>query len=189
MFLPKEAGEGINVVEGEGINVVEGEGIDVVEGEGTNVGAGEATIKIMGVQETPFETAFWVDVELSAIEADIKNALKSPFPTELAILVVKIKYRESGEPDTGTFNCVVASMSYVCDWIVFANELTFFKVCCKKDTNSILMFAEFAVAIATDCCADSSSTDSVSPDRDNIVSNEIMDSGKSSEEGSEEGSA
>ena len=80
--------------------------------EGTDEGAKEGPSRDMGPKTTPFENAFWVDDELSAIEADIKNALKSPFETEFTKLETRESYRDCGDlPLVGTFNCVVASMS------------------------------------------------------------------------------
>jgi hypothetical protein len=80
--------------------------------EGTPTGAKEGPSKDMGLKTTPFEIAFWVDDELSAIEADIKNALKSPFETEFTKLETSESYRDCGDlPLVGTFNCVVASIS------------------------------------------------------------------------------
>ena len=84
------------------------EGID----EGANEGANEGPSKDKGPKTTPFEIAFWVDDELSAIEADIKKALKSPFETEFTKLETRESYRICGDlPLVGTFNCVVASIS------------------------------------------------------------------------------
>ena len=67
---------------------------------------------IMGVTTTPVETAVCVDVELTAIEAATKKALKSPFPTATIILFERDEYRIFGfAPDRGTLSCVVASMA------------------------------------------------------------------------------
>jgi len=80
--------------------------------EGANEGPNEGPSKDKGPKTTPFENAFWVDDELSAIEADIKKALKSPFETEFTKLETRESYRICGDlPLVGTFNCVVASMS------------------------------------------------------------------------------
>ncbi len=90
-------------------------GADEGKNEGTPTGAKEGAkegpSKDMGPKTTPFEIAFWVDVELSAIEADIKNALKSPFETEFTKLETSESYRDCGDlPLVGTFNCAVASI-------------------------------------------------------------------------------
>ena len=51
----------------------------------------------MGVTTTSVETAFWVDVELTAIEAVTKKALKSPFSTAITILFERDKYNVFGD--------------------------------------------------------------------------------------------
>jgi hypothetical protein len=80
--------------------------------EGIDEGAKKGPSKDKGPKTTPFENAFWVDDELSAIEADIKNVLKSPFETEFWMFETSESYRDCGDlPLVGTFNCVVASMS------------------------------------------------------------------------------
>ena len=94
------------------MNIVLSSSIGAPEGanEGPNEGTPPKTV--IGVKTTPFENAFWVDDELSAIEADIKNALKSPFETELTRFETTESYRVWGDlPLVGTFNCVVASIS------------------------------------------------------------------------------
>ena len=88
------------------------EGMDDGTPTGANEGPKEGPSKDKGPKTTPFENAFWVDDELSAIEADIKKALKSPFETEFTKFETRESYRICGDlPLVGTFNCVVASIS------------------------------------------------------------------------------
>ena len=80
--------------------------------EGLREGIGEGARMTIGVTTTSVEMAFWVDVELTAIEAATKKALKSPFPIATTILFERDEYRVFGfAPERGTLSCVVASMA------------------------------------------------------------------------------